>query len=64
MTLMKSEAVNRPANVEVWVFHSGAETMSTLEMPMSKSDTVLNETVEGFLDKEIGVQQNQSEADR
>ena len=28
MTLMKSDAVSRPANVEVLVFHRGAETMS------------------------------------
>lgn len=28
MTLMKSEAVSNPANVEVWEFHSGADTMS------------------------------------
>jgi len=28
MTLMKSEAVSKPANVELLVFHKGAETMS------------------------------------
>jgi len=28
MTLIKSEAVSRPAKVEVLVFQSGAETMS------------------------------------
>jgi hypothetical protein len=29
MTLIKSEAVRRPANVDSSEFHSGAETMST-----------------------------------
>ena len=28
MTLMKSEAVSNPANVDVWEFHKGAETIS------------------------------------
>jgi hypothetical protein len=32
MTLIKSDAVSNPANVEVCEFHSGAETMSTLEI--------------------------------
>ena len=35
MTLMKSDAVSRPANVEVFVFQSGAETMSTYQPTIS-----------------------------
>jgi len=35
MTLIKSDAVSSPANVEVCEFHRGAETISILEKLVS-----------------------------
>ena len=58
MTLMKSDAVSRPANVDVCVFHNGAETISELASRTSRELTVLNKTVESFLDEEIRVEQD------
>lgn len=45
MTLMKSEAVSNPANVEVCEFHSGAETMSILEIEVLWVGTILYKTM-------------------
>jgi hypothetical protein len=41
MTLIKSDAVSNPANVEVCVFQRGAETMSVLEFEFLWVCTIL-----------------------
>jgi hypothetical protein len=53
---MKSDAVRRPAKVDVWVFHSGAETMS--EISCIWGETILDETIQGFLDEEVCVEED------